>query len=108
MGENCIARAIPDQLFVAGRLRAPHLSEPAQMFEAGPGLGRDLRPVRHQAVQMQRLGAGAQSVEVSHRNGDGADGDADQPSESRSLHGTQRDADETFLKRPGRNSSRPP
>ena len=33
-----------------------------------PGLGRDLRPVRHQAVQMQRLGAGAQGVEFSHRN----------------------------------------
>src|SRR5271155_3916262 len=33
-----------------------------------PGLGRDLRPVRHQAVQMQRLSADAQGVEVSHRN----------------------------------------
>ena len=33
-----------------------------------PACGGDLRPVRQQAVQMQRLGAGAQGVGVSHRN----------------------------------------
>ena len=33
-----------------------------------PGFGRDLGPVRHQAVQMKRLGAGAHCVELSHRD----------------------------------------
>src|SRR5271165_4738484 len=72
----------PVPVEVAQRLEAADMSGLQPPFQAAagalllfpieqrrdPGLGRDLRPVRHQAVQMQRLGAGAQGVEFSHRN----------------------------------------
>ena len=79
---GAVAALGPVPVEVAQRLEAADMSGLQPPFQAAacalplfpieqrrdPGLGRDLRPVRHQAVQMQRLGAGAQGVEVSHRN----------------------------------------